>query len=110
MRDHSLAVGFGSRSLAALVSPAAKEDAFIAGLLHDAGKIMLSPNVAENQLCLTTGSQDAICDLKNVSWNAIIPKSPPMFFRNGAFQIVSSMRFGFTISPINPAAGNWPTS
>lgn len=64
VRDHSLAVGFGSKSLAALVSPAAEEDAFIAGLLHDAGKIMLSPYVAENQLCLTTGGQDAICDLE----------------------------------------------
>jgi HD-like signal output (HDOD) protein len=47
-----------------LVSPAVEEDAFIAGLLHDAGKIMLSPYVAENQLCLTTGDQDTICDLE----------------------------------------------
>jgi putative nucleotidyltransferase with HDIG domain len=64
VRDHSLAVGFGSRSLAALVSPAAEEDAFIAGLLHDAGKIMLSPYVAENQLDLKAGGQDTICDLE----------------------------------------------
>jgi putative nucleotidyltransferase with HDIG domain len=64
VRDHSLAVGFGSRNLAALVSPAAEEDAFIAGLLHDAGKIMLSPYVAENQLYLKTGDQDTICDLE----------------------------------------------
>lgn len=65
VRDHSLAVGFGSRSLAALVSPAAEEDAFIAGLLHDAGKIMLSPYVAESQLSLTPGGQDTmICDLE----------------------------------------------
>jgi len=64
VRDHSLAVGFGSRSLAALVSPAAEEDAFIAGLLHDAGKIMLSPYVAEHQLSLKAGAQNAICDLE----------------------------------------------
>ena len=62
--DHSLAVGFGSRSMAALVSPAAEEDAFIAGLLHDSGKIMLSPYVAENQLCLTADGQDTICELE----------------------------------------------
>jgi len=64
LSNHSLAVGFGSRSLAVLVSPAVEEDAFIAGLLHDAGKIMLSPYVAENQLCLKTGGQDTICDLE----------------------------------------------
>jgi len=34
-----LAVGFGSRSLAALVNPAAAAEAFIAGLLHDAVKL-----------------------------------------------------------------------
>jgi putative nucleotidyltransferase with HDIG domain len=62
--NHSLAVGFGSRNLAALVSPAAEEDAFIAGLLHDAGKIMLSPYVVENQLELTADGRDTICDLE----------------------------------------------
>jgi len=50
VHDHSLAVGVGSRILAAMVNPAAEEDAFIAGLLHDAGKIMLNPYVAERQL------------------------------------------------------------
>jgi putative nucleotidyltransferase with HDIG domain len=64
VRDHSLAVGFGSRSLAALVSPAAEDDAFIAGLLHDAGKIMLNPYVAERQIRPETGGQDAISDLE----------------------------------------------
>lgn len=64
VRDHSLAVGFGSRSLAALVYPAAEDDAFIAGLLHDAGKIMLNPYVAERQIRPKTGGQDEICDLE----------------------------------------------
>jgi putative nucleotidyltransferase with HDIG domain len=64
VQDHSLAVGFGSRSLAALVNPAAEEDAFIAGLLHDAGKIMLNPYVAECQICPKTGGQDAVSDIE----------------------------------------------
>ena len=62
VRAHSLAVGFGSRSLAALVNPAVEDDAFIAGLLHDAGKIMLNPYVAEGQIGPKTGGQDAISD------------------------------------------------
>jgi len=64
LRDHSLAVGFGSRSLAAVVNPAEEEDAFIAGLLHDAGKIMLDPYVAERQLSPETRDQGGICDLE----------------------------------------------
>jgi len=64
VHDHSLAVGFGSRSLAALVNPAEEEDAFIAGLLHDAGKLMLNPYVAEHQLGPKTGGQDGISDLE----------------------------------------------
>ncbi len=64
VQDHSLAVGFGSRSLAALVNPAAEDEAFIAGLLHDAGKIMLNPYVAEDQIRPETSGQDAISDLE----------------------------------------------
>jgi len=64
VQDHSLAVGFGSRSLAALVNPAAEEDAFIAGLLHDAGKIMLNPYVAECQIRPRRGDQDAVSDIE----------------------------------------------
>ncbi|CAB1077988.1 hypothetical protein D1AOALGA4SA_5759 [Olavius algarvensis Delta 1 endosymbiont] len=58
-RDHSLVVGFGSRSLAALINPAVEDDAFIAGLLHDAGKIMLDPFIAERQ----SSSKDDVQDL-----------------------------------------------
>jgi len=64
VRSHSLSVGFGSRSMATLVAPAAEEDAFIAGLLHDAGKIMLNPYVAERQIRPKTGRPDAISDLE----------------------------------------------
>lgn len=64
VRSHSLAVGFGSRKLAAMVNPAAEEDAFIAGLLHDAGKIMLNPYVAEGQICPTEDNREEITDLE----------------------------------------------
>ena len=64
VRGHSLAVGFGARSLAKLINPAEEEDAFIAGLLHDAGKIMLNPYVDERQLVPETGGQGGISDLE----------------------------------------------
>jgi len=64
LREHSLAVGFGSRSLAARVNPAEEEDAFIAGLLHDAGKIMLDLYVAEEQLGPGKIGPDGICELE----------------------------------------------
>jgi len=64
LRAHSIAVGFGARHLAMLVSPALEEDAFIAGLLHDAGKIMLDPYVAERGVLPKAGLKDAISDIE----------------------------------------------
>lgn len=46
---HSLAVAFGARRIAERASPAEAQDAFMAGLLHDAGKIILDPHVRERQ-------------------------------------------------------------
>jgi HD-like signal output (HDOD) protein len=40
---HSLAAALGARRLADLRHPELREDAFVAGLLHDAGKIILDP-------------------------------------------------------------------
>ncbi|CAB1075882.1 hypothetical protein JY97_09455 [Alkalispirochaeta odontotermitis] len=64
LRSHSLAVGFGARHLAMLVSPALEDDAFIAGLLHDAGKIMLDPYVAEREVLPKAGVNDAISEIE----------------------------------------------
>lgn len=44
---HSLAVGFGSRFIAAKVDAALESDAFTTGLLHDSGKLILDPYIAE---------------------------------------------------------------
>lgn len=44
---HSLAVALGSKIIAEKKNTALVEDAFIAGLLHDAGKIILDPYVME---------------------------------------------------------------
>jgi len=46
---HSLAVALGSRIIAAKRDAKLDEDAFIAGLLHDAGKIILDPYVQERK-------------------------------------------------------------
>lgn len=46
---HSLAVGFGAQFLADRVEPHLSNDAFIAGLIHDAGKIVLDEYVLERK-------------------------------------------------------------
>jgi HD-like signal output (HDOD) protein len=46
---HSLAVAFGSKIVAEKTNAEWAEDAFIAGLLHDAGKIILDPYVVERK-------------------------------------------------------------
>ena len=43
MWKHSLACAFGARRLCEKIHPDLVEDAFVAGLLHDAGKIILDP-------------------------------------------------------------------
>lgn len=44
---HSLAVGIGSRLIANMKKPELVNDAFMAGLIHDCGKIMLDEHVLE---------------------------------------------------------------
>ena len=46
---HSLAVALGSRIIAEKKNAKCVEDAFIAGLLHDAGKIILDPYIEERK-------------------------------------------------------------
>ena len=46
---HSLAVGFGAKFLADRVKPNLSNDAFVAGLIHDAGKIVLDQYVLERK-------------------------------------------------------------
>ena len=46
---HSLAVALGSRIIAEKKNAEWAEDAFIAGLLHDAGKIILDPYIVEHK-------------------------------------------------------------
>jgi predicted Zn finger-like uncharacterized protein len=47
--EHSLAVALGSRIIARMKNPEQAEDAFIAGLLHDGGKIILDPYILERK-------------------------------------------------------------
>jgi len=49
MWKHSLAVAAGSRIIAKKDHPALAEDAFSAGLIHDAGKLILNPYVNERK-------------------------------------------------------------
>ncbi len=46
---HSLAVGFGAKFLADKAKPHLSNDAFVAGLIHDAGKIVLDEYVLERK-------------------------------------------------------------
>ncbi len=47
--QHSLAVAFGSKILALKRYPRLENDAFSAGLLHDAGKIVMDPFIQERE-------------------------------------------------------------
>ena len=49
MWKHSLACAFAARRIADISHEEMVEDAFIAGLLHDAGKIILDPYVVKNK-------------------------------------------------------------
>lgn len=44
---HSLAVAFGAKKIAELKQPSLSNDAFITGLIHDAGKLILDKYIAE---------------------------------------------------------------
>ncbi|MDY6903166.1 MAG: HDOD domain-containing protein [Thermodesulfobacteriota bacterium] len=46
---HSLAVAYVSEMIAEKRNPEKKEDAFLAGLIHDAGKLMLDPFILERR-------------------------------------------------------------
>jgi HD-like signal output (HDOD) protein len=46
---HSLAVALGAKSVVKKVNPELLDDAFLAGLLHDAGKIILDPYIFERK-------------------------------------------------------------
>lgn len=46
---HSLAVAFGSKFISGRVHPELQNDAFVAGLIHDAGKIMLDQHIFERK-------------------------------------------------------------
>jgi HD-like signal output (HDOD) protein len=47
--QHSLAVAFGSRLIANKKSPVLADDAFSAGLIHDAGKLVLDKYIFDNR-------------------------------------------------------------
>jgi HD-like signal output (HDOD) protein len=46
---HSLAVAFGSKLIARKAHPELENDAFVAGLIHDSGKIMLDQHIFERK-------------------------------------------------------------
>ena len=55
---HSLAVALGSRIIAEKKNTEWVEDAFIAGLLHDAGKIILDPYIVERKKAFKKALKD----------------------------------------------------
>jgi len=61
MWRHSLAVGIGSRLIASRKAPELANDAFVAGLIHDSGKIMLDEHVLKRRKsfeeCMKDGQQ-----------------------------------------------------
>jgi HD-like signal output (HDOD) protein len=59
---HSLAVALGSKIISEKINPDWVEDAFIAGLLHDAGKIILDPYVEERNEVFETHLKKTPCD------------------------------------------------
>jgi HD-like signal output (HDOD) protein len=67
---HSLAVGFGAQFLADRVKPSLSNDAFVAGLIHDAGKIVLDDYVLERkdeiQTFMAVGDQTYLDAEKNL--------------------------------------------
>jgi HD-like signal output (HDOD) protein len=59
---HSLAVALGSKIITRMINRDWIEDAFIAGLLHDAGKIILDPYVEERHAAFETHLKETPCN------------------------------------------------
>ena len=58
---HSLAVAIGCKMLATRKAPDLEQDAFAAGLLHDAGMIMLDPYIFEKKELFDEIMEDGTC-------------------------------------------------
>ena len=58
---HSLAVALGSKIISGMINRDWVEDAFIAGLLHDAGKIIMDPYVEERNEAFEAHLQETAC-------------------------------------------------
>lgn len=58
---HSLAVALGSKIISGMINRDWVEDAFIAGLLHDAGKIILDPYILERDGVFKTHLKQTPC-------------------------------------------------
>ncbi|MDY6988066.1 MAG: HDOD domain-containing protein [Thermodesulfobacteriota bacterium] len=68
--QHSLAVAFGSKFIAGKKNPALVNDAFAAGLIHDAGKLILDEYIVERrqafQACVSEGQRGLVIAEKDV--------------------------------------------